>query len=65
MRFLFKDRSEAYKQRILRLISAGPEGPPVRSRKVCESCGGKGHIVVNGERRKCTVCKGTGYISAA
>ena len=54
--------------RVLRILLwpvFGIEGSPIHPRKVCETCGGKGYTLVNGEKQKCTVCKGTGHIESA
>lgn len=62
----YKGISNALRRRIEGLMALrSPESSPIHPRKVCETCGGKKYIEVNGQRQKCTACKGTGYNPSA
>ena len=49
----------------IEIKNPSPESSPVRRRKPCESCGGKGYIEVRGQKQKCTTCNGSGEVTAA
>lgn len=60
----FRSNAATLRRRLEELLFGGPESGP-SPRKACETCGGRGYIRVNGESRKCTVCKGTGTVQSA